>query len=106
MQDLRLTPEDIVTKVGNSFVTDELLGCLATVFPTWKLLAEGSPVSPNLLATTVGKELEEVEVDLEKVKRPGFITTDEDGNIDSFFGLHLNPTRHRIQIGDQSLYAG
>ena len=106
MQNLTLTPEEIVIKVGGPFVTDEMLSSLAAVFPIWKLLAEGSPVSSDLLATTLGKEPEEVDADLQKVKRTGFVTNDEDGNIDSFFGLHLNPTDYRMQIGDESLYAG
>ena len=79
---------------------------LARVYPTWSLLAEGYPVSPEQVATAVARPLDEVKRDLRKVEEFGFYGTDDDGNINNFFGLKVYKTRHRLLMNGTQLFAG
>ena len=106
MDQLRLTREEIVTAYRDNFFTEDLLQRLAAVFPAWRLLAEGRPVSPQRVADAVNRPMDEVRDDLRRVKETGFYGTDAQGNIVDFFGLVLSPEPHRMQIGGQKLYAG
>ncbi len=106
MQQLRLTREEMLKAARDYFVTEDALNRLAAVFPTWRLLAEGLPVSPQQVADAVNRPVDEVKDDLHRVEEIGFYGTDEQGNVVNFFGLELSPTPHRVQIGDQKLFAG
>ncbi len=83
-----------------------LLDALASLFPTWRLLAEGAPVPVTKIAQTLGKSLGDVRADLSKVEQSGYFGVDDDGNIINFFGLLLSPTAHSVLIEDRLLYAG
>ena len=93
-------------EAGKTFVTEDLLQRLAALFPTWRLLAEGLPVSPQQVAEAVNRPVDEVRDDLRRVEETGFFGTDEQGNVVNFFGLELSSTPHRIHIGRQELFAG
>ena len=47
MTQLRLTWEEMVKAWRDNFFNEDMLQRLAAVFPTWRLLAEGQPVSPD-----------------------------------------------------------
>ena len=106
MEQLRLSREEMVTAAKANFATEDTLQRLAAVFPTWRLLAEGQPVSPEQVASAVDRPVEDVRSDLHRVEEIGFFGTDEQGNIVDFFGLQFSPTRHRLKIGEQELFAG
>ena len=106
MEQLKLTREEMVNGARDNFVNEDLLQRLAPVFPTWRLLAEGLPVSPQQVADAVNRPVDEVRDDLHGVEETGFFGRDEQGNIVNFFGLELSPTPHRMQIGGQKLFAG
>ena len=83
-----------------------LLDSLASLFPTWRLLAEGAPVPLRRIAHATGKSLEDVHDDLRNVEDSGYFGLDDNGDIINFFGLLLSPTPHSVTIGNQLLYAG
>ena len=105
MEELKLTGEETI-KAFKEFITEDLLETLASVFPTWRLLAEGRPVSPEQVANALNKPVDQVRNDLSRAEEIGFFGKDEQGNIVNFFGLSLNPTPHRLDIGGQELFAG
>ena len=106
MEQLNLTREEMVNAARDNFANEDLLRRLAAVFPTWRLLAEGQPVSPARIAGVIHKPVDRVRNDLNRVEELGFFSYDEQGNVVDFFGLQLSPTRHRLDIGGQELYAG
>ncbi len=105
MTQLRLTREEMV-KAGRDFASEDMLQRLAAVFPTWRLLAEGQPVSPERIAGVLDRPVDEVRADLARVEELGFFGYDEQGNVVNFFGLQLSPTAHRLDIDGLELYAG
>ena len=106
MEQLSLSRQQMIDGWRESFATEDLLQRLAAVFPTWRLLAEGLPVSPQQVADAVNRPVDEVRDDLHRVEEIGFFGTNEQGNIVDFFGLVLSPEPHRMQIGGQKLFAG
>ncbi len=106
MYQLKQTREELVNAARENFANEDLLQRLAAVFPTWKLLAEGQPVSPERIAKTLNRPVDEVRDDLGRVEEFGFFGYDEDSNIVNFFGLELDRTAHRLDIGGQELFAG
>jgi alkylmercury lyase len=104
MENLKLTREDIV-KAAKQFFSDDLLDLLASLFPTWRLLAKGLPVSVGQIAKKLDRPIDEVTTNLRRVEEMGFLDYDARGQILSFFGLSLNPTRHRLRKGSLELYA-
>ena len=106
MTQLSLSRQQMIEAWRQSFATEDMLNRMAAVFPTWRLLAEGLPVSPQQVADAVNRPVNEVKDDLHRVEETGFFGTDEQGNIVNFFGLELRPTPHRMQIGGQKLFAG
>ena len=106
MTQLSLSRQQMIEAWRESFATEELLQRLTAVFPTWRLLAEGLPVSPQQVADAVNRPVNEVRDDLHRAKEIGFFGTDEQGNIVNFFGFELSRTPHRMQIGGQKLFAG
>ena len=105
MDQLNLTREEMVNAVRD-FFNEDMFRRLAAVFPTWRLLAEGQPVSPDAVAKAVNKPVDEVRDDLARVEELGFFGYDEQGNVVNFFGLQLSPTAHRLDIRGLELYAG
>ena len=103
---LRLTQAEMVKAYRDNFLNEDLLQRLAAVFPTWRLLAEGQPVSPDAIAKAVNRPVDDVKADLARVEETGLFGYDEQGNVVDFFGLQLSPSRHRIDIDGQELYAG
>ena len=103
---LNLTREEMVNAARDNFANEDMLQRLAAVFPTWRLLAEGQPVSPEQVAIAVDRPVDEVSNDLRRAEDIGFFGYDDDGNVVNFFGLHLSPTRHRLKIAEQELFAG
>ena len=106
MEQLRLTRQEMIKAARDNFATEDLLDRLAAVFPTWRLLAERLPVSPQQVADAVKRPVDGVEDDLHQIEEIGFYGTDGQGNIVNFFGLELSPTPHGMQIGGQKLFAG
>ncbi len=106
MDQPRLTREEMVKAVRDNFFDEDMLQRLAAVFPTWRLLAEGQPVSPEAIAKAVNRPVDEVRADLSRVEETGLFGYDEQGNVVDFFGLQLSPTRHRLDIDGQELFAG
>ena len=105
MEPSRPSIEEVVNAYEQYFGTG-LLDALASLFPTWELLAEGAPVPLQRIAQTIGKSLDDAQADLRKVEESGYFGVDDDGDIINFFGLLLSPTPHSVFIGDQLLYAG
>ncbi len=106
MEQLGLTREEMVNASRDEFATEDRLQRLAAVFPTWRLLAEGHPVSPEQVASAVKRPLDEVKRDLGKVEEFGFYGTNDQGNINNFFGLKVYETTHRLLMNGTELYAG
>ena len=106
MDQLRLTWEEMVKAWRDDFFDEDTLQRLAAVFPTWRLLAEGQPVSPDTIAKAVNRPVDEVRADLGRVGELGFFGYDRQGNVIDFFGLVLNPEPHRLDIDGQELFAG
>ncbi len=102
----QLTLEDAINAYRDTGGAEAWIGALAPVFPAWRLLAEGRPVSPERVAATVGRPVDDVREDLRRVEETGFYGTDERGDIVSFFGLQLEPSNIRLDMGGQTLYAG
>ena len=50
MELLRLNHEEMVKTWRDNFLNESMLQRLVAVFPTWRPLAEGQPVSPNTVA--------------------------------------------------------
>ena len=95
-----------MVKAVRDFFNEDMFQRLAAVFPTWRLLAEGQPVSPKQVAGVLDRTVGEVRDDLARVEELGFFGYDEQGNVVNFFGLQLSPTAHRLDIDGQELYAG
>ena len=106
MERLNLSRRQMVEALRGCCAIEDLLPPMAAVFPTWRLLAEGLPVSPQWVADAVGRPLDEVTEDLLRIEETGSYGTNEKGNIVNFFGLELGQTPHRIVIDGQKLYAG
>ena len=66
----------------------------------FRLLAAGKPVSPEALATSLQRSLQEVQTLLHSAD----IRVDQAGNIIGH-GLSLVPTPHQLHLGEQTLYA-
>ncbi len=66
------------------------------------LLAKGRPVSTDAIASAAGVEVTQVEqaVDAARCKR------DPGGRLIDLYGLTLQPTRHRLEIGQKILFSG
>ncbi len=76
--------------------------CEQTISLTlYRLLAAGEPVANERLARMVGLPVESVEGIL---NRWFGVYRDDTGAITAYWGLTLNPTRHRLHIGDRVLY--
>lgn len=71
---------------------------LRHVFP---LFAEGRPVSPTRLARVVGKDVAEVEHALERASTH----RNQQGHVVELFGIMLEPTLHRVQVGKVALFS-
>lgn len=94
-----------VVKAYDQYFGTGLLDALASLFPTWQLLAEGAPpLKKN--AQTLGKSLDDLQSGLSMVEQSGYFGVDDDGNIINFFGLLLSSTPHSVPIGDRFLNAG
>jgi alkylmercury lyase len=68
--------------------------------PLWRLLAEGSPVSLEHLATVSHRSLDEIQAQLSSLD----VRLDQEGKIVAA-GVSLVPTRHQVQVGEQTLFA-
>ena len=106
MEPSRPSIEEVVKSYEQDFSATGLLDALASLFPTWRLLAEGVPVPVAKIAETLRKPLNDVQSDLSRVEQSGYFGVDDDGNIINFFGLLLSPTAHSVLIEDRLLYAG
>ena len=106
MTQLDMTPDEMVRATRENLFTEDLLQRLAAVFPTWRLLAEAKPVSPDTVASAVNRPIDQVRADLSRVEETGLFGYDEQGDVVDFFGLQLSPTRHRLDIDGQQLFAG
>jgi hypothetical protein len=71
---------------------------LRQVFP---LLAKGQPVAPSRVAELTASTLPQVEAALELARAE----RDEQGYIVELSGLMLNPTMHRVEIGNAALFS-
>ena len=71
----------------------------AVALSLYRLLSQGSPVSPERLAEASGRPQEQVRAILERW--PGVFY--EDGAIVGFLGLALGPTGHGFEVGGQRL---
>ena len=60
MDQLRLTWEQMVKAYRDDLFNEDTLQRLAAVFPTWRLLAELQPVSPDTVAKAVNRPVDEV----------------------------------------------
>ena len=67
--------------------------------PLWRLLADGSPVSPKHLAYVSHRSLDELQAALPSLD----VRLDQEGNILAS-GLSLVPTAHQFHLGEQALY--
>jgi alkylmercury lyase len=67
--------------------------------PLWRLLAEGKPVSLSQLAHVSHRPLDEVKAALPSLD----VRLDQEGHILAS-GLSLVPTRHQLQVGEQTLF--
>ncbi len=106
MDQLYLTREEMIKAWRDNFFNEDMHQRLAAVFPTWRLLAEGRPVSPHTIAKAVDRLVDDVRPELGRVEELGFFGTDERGNVVDFFGLVLSPEPHCLDIDGQELYAG
>lgn len=102
----QLTLEDAINRYRDTGVAEAWIGAVAPVFPVWRLLAEGRPVSPERVAAAVGRPVGDVREDLRRAEETGFYGTDERGDIVNFFGLLLEQTNIRLDMGGRTLYAG
>ena len=100
--------EEVVEAYQEAYgeLVNEIVKALVPVYPTLKLLAEGQPVSPEQVASAVKRPLDEVKRDLHKFEEFGFYGTDDQGNINNFFGLKVYETRHRLLMNGTQLFAG
>jgi alkylmercury lyase len=64
-------------------------------------LADGRPVSAEALATSTGRDHDDVATTL--VRWPN-VRRDEHGRVEGFGGLSLRPTKHRLDVGGRRLY--
>lgn len=67
----------------------------------YRELARGAPVPPSLLATRLGISLDEI--DRRLANWPG-IHRDEQRRIIGYWGLTIEPTRHKMRIRERDLY--
>lgn len=67
--------------------------------PLWHLLAEGSPVSLEQLASSSHHSLDDIQAELPSLD----VRLDQEGHILAS-GLSLVPTRHQFQVGEQALF--
>ena len=63
-------------------------------------------MSPDTVAKAVNRPVDEVRADLGRVEETGLFGYDAQGNVVDFFGLQLSPTRHRLDMDGQELFAG
>lgn len=92
---------------------DNLVASLCRVFPAmnqieqmvslqiYRLLYEGSPVSRQMLAESLRMPIETVEVLLNGWRGIHF---DDRNRIVGYWGLSLEPTLHRFQVGERRLF--
>jgi len=67
--------------------------------PLWRLLAEGTPVSLEQLASLSHRPLDEIQAELPSLD----VRLDREGNVLAS-GLSLLPTAHQFHLGEQALY--
>ncbi|SFD77447.1 Helix-turn-helix domain of alkylmercury lyase [Thiohalospira halophila DSM 15071] len=72
------------------------------VRPLFRRLAHGRPVEPAELAAASGWSTAAVN---ETLSRWWGIRYDEEGRINGFWGLDLEPTRHQLRAGERALFA-
>lgn len=72
------------------------------VVPLFAGLARGRPVAPADLAAETGWPVDAVQ---EQLDRWWGIRFDAAGRVVGFWGLDLEPTRHRLRLGDRELFA-
>ncbi|NKB89250.1 MAG: hypothetical protein GKS06_13615 [Acidobacteria bacterium] len=92
---------------------DELWGTLRYIEDRWRSadrrtlrvafaeLANGRPVSPSRLAELAGTTAEQARHAL----KSGPVGLDEDGNLNELFGVMLDATLHRVEVGGRVIYA-
>jgi len=71
----------------------------AVALSLYRLLSEGSPVSPERLAEASGRPEEQVRAVLERWPAVFY----EDGAVIGFWGLALGPTGHAFEVGAERL---
>jgi alkylmercury lyase len=69
----------------------------------YRALARGRPVAPSDLAALLESGEPEIETLLSALP-PSVLDRDDDGAITAFVGLSLSPTRHRFELGAQTLF--
>jgi alkylmercury lyase len=69
-----------------------------------QLIAEGAPITAPDIARAADVPADTVEAAIADLPASWF-ETDDDGRLIGFGGLTQNPTRHRLRLGSQTLYA-
>jgi alkylmercury lyase len=64
-------------------------------------LTQGQPVSAAALATSTGRDEDDVTATLSRWPN---VRRDEQRRVEAFGGLSLRPTKHRFDVGDRRLY--
>ena len=72
----QLTLEYAISTYREPRGADEIVRALAPVFPVWRLLAQGRPVSPQRVTATVGRSLAVVRQALDRVEEIGYYDAD------------------------------
>lgn len=68
-----------------------------------RLLSEGRPVSPERIATALGISRDDVNTILSQLGSA--VEVNEEGEVVAVMGLSLNPTVHRLQVGEKELFS-
>ena len=76
----------------------------ALILPAMVLLGEGNPLTPDRLAEAQGISEEEGREFFSLLKEQGFGEFDKQGRLVGLGGLSVTPTRHRLQVGNRTLY--
>jgi alkylmercury lyase len=66
-----------------------------------RVLSQGQPVSAASLATSTGRDENDVTATLARWPN---VRRDEQGRVEAFGGLSLHPTKHRFEVGGRRLY--
>ncbi|MCJ2530983.1 MAG: alkylmercury lyase [Candidatus Thermoplasmatota archaeon] len=73
------------------------------VIQCMRLLSEGRPLSPELIAAALGMSRDDVKTVLSQLGSGAEVN--EEGEVVAIMGLSLNPTVHRLQVAGKELFS-